>query len=332
MILQGISPLELDLATADEMADLNRAELDLEMPGAVPMTGEGLLGQLRYGFDDSPVDRLWLVRDDTGMLAGHASLEVSQWDNPQLAMVFCNVHPEARGAGVGTLLLDAEVSATRDLGRSSMVTFAPEDSHPTRFLTAHGFTVAQHTAQRRLHPRQLDYSRIERLAGDAAERADGYELVRLDGPSPEDMLPGLTSLFEAINDAPLDDLALEPDTFPVERVRRYDGAMRKRRQHVYRLLARERRTGEWAGHTILCVDETRPGYAAQEDTSVVRSHRGHRLGMWLKASMLLWMRAAQPGLTVVDTWNATTNAHMIAVNEALGCEVAALGVALQRTI
>ncbi|MGI8700906.1 MAG: GNAT family N-acetyltransferase [Nocardioidaceae bacterium] len=327
-----VDPADLDLQTADEMADVNRAELALEMPTAVPMTGEGLMLQARHGFDDSPVDRLWLVRDDKGRLAGHGSLEVSQWDNPQLAMVFCSVHPRSRGAGVGSLLLDAQVSAARELGRSSLLTFAPEDGYPTRFLTAHSFTTAQHTAQRRLHPQELDYSRIERLADDAARHADGYELVRLEGPAPDDMLPGLTSLFEAINDAPRDDLSTEPDTFPVERVRRYDTAMDKRRQHVYRLLARERRTGEWAGHTILCVDETRPGYAVQEDTSVLHTHRGHRLGMWLKASMLLWMHRLRPELAAIDTWNATTNTHMIAVNEALGCEVSALGVALQRTL
>ena len=108
--------------------------------------------------------------------------------------------------------------------------------------------------------------------------------------------------------------------------------MQKRRQQVYRLMARHRRTGEWAGHTILCVDGTRPGYAVQEDTSVVRDHRGHRLGMLLKASMLLWMRETHPELTTIDTWNATSNSHMIAVNEALGCEVSQLGVAMQRTL
>ncbi len=65
---------------------------------------------------------------------------------------------------------------------------------------------------------------------------------------------------------------------------------------------------------------------------MVAAHRGHRLGMWLKASMLLWMRDLRPELTTIDTWNATSNTHMIAVNEALGCEVSQLGVAMQRTL
>lgn len=328
---ERVDPQDLDLATAEEMAAVNRAEQAAEMPSAEPMTGEGLL-LARHGHDDSPSEGLWLVRSGEGELLGHGTVGVSRWDNPKRALVFCSTRPESRGAGVGTLLLEAQVSAARAVGRSLLLTFAVADSYPAGFLVRNGFTVGQRTAQRRLHPLELDYSHIESLAAEAAEMAADYELVRLDGPAPPHMLEGLTTLFEAINDAPDDDVSGEPDSFPVERARRYDAAMLARRQHVYRLLARHRRTGEWAGHTILCVDATRPGYAVQEDTSVVGAHRGVRLGLWLKASMLLWMRDVQPALTTIDTWNGQSNAHMIAINEALGCEVSVRGVALQRTV
>ena len=332
LTLERIEPWRLDHETAAEMAVVTRAEVALDMPSAVPMTGEGLLLQARHGFDDSPTEALWLVRADDGSLLGHASLETTRWDNPRLAMVFCRVRPDARGAGVGTVLLNAQIAAARDLRRSLLLTFAVEDSAPARYLVEQGFSVGQLTAQRRLSLRQLDYPAIESLAAAVAAGAGDYELVRLDGPAPADLLPGLVTLFEAINDAPDDDLDHEPDRYPVERARAYDAAMAARRQHVYRVLARDRRTGDWAGHTILCVDETRPGYAVQEDTSVLPPHRGHRLGMWLKTSMLLWMQEARPELTTIDTWNARSNAHMIAVNDALGCSVSTYGVALQRAV
>jgi GNAT superfamily N-acetyltransferase len=259
-------------------------------------------------------------------------LHVAHWDNPRLAYVFCSVHPQAWGRGAGAMLLGAQVELAHELGRSSLLTFAPLASHAASFLADNDFTVAQHNAQRRLHPQRLDADHLGQLAADAESRSADYELVRLDGPTPAYLLPGVSTVFEAINDAPDDALALEPNEFPVERVRRYDIAMQQRRQHVYRLMARHRRTGAWAGHTILCVDGNRPGYAVQEDTSVVRAHRGHSLGMRLKAAMLLWMRDEHPELTMIDTWNATSNMHMIAVNEALGCEVSQLGVAMQRTL
>jgi len=102
-----------------------------------------------------------------------------------------------------------------------------------------------------------------------------------------------------------------------------------RQPHQHRLMARHKETGAWAGHTIVCVDEHCPGFAMQEDTSVVSAHRGHRLGMLLKATMLLWLRDAQPMLETIDTWNALSNRHMIAVNDELGCVVEARGAALQ---
>ncbi len=332
MKIERVDPRDLSLATAEEMSAVSGAERDVEAPEMMVMTGEGRLLMIRHSHSDEPIDGVWLVRSDEGELLGHGTFEAPHWDNPQLGMMFIEVLPSARGIGVENLLLDAQLEQARDMGRSSLLTFSVETSAQTGFMTGQGFTVAQRTAQRRLLPDQMDPDQIARLAADAAEHAADYELVRLDGPAPDEMLPELTSLHEAINDAPLDEIALETEEYPVERIRRYEAAMRARRQDLYRLMARHRRTGEWGGHTIVCVDNTRPGYAIQEDTSVRREHRGHRLGMLLKASMLLWLREAEPGLTKIDTWNATSNTHMIAVNEALGCHVTALGVALQRTI
>ena len=93
---------------------------------------------------------------------------------------------------------------------------------------------------------------------------------------------------------------------------------------VYRVLARHRTSREWAGISMLCVDEFAPTVAFQEDTSVVRAHRGHRLGLLMKADMLRWISQERPEVTAADTWNATNNHHMIAVNERLGATVIAV--------
>ncbi len=47
-------------------------------------------------------------------------------------------------------------------------------------------------------------------------------------------------------------------------------------------------------------------------------HRGHRLGLLLKVAMLELLAATEPGLERIATWNAASNAPMIAVNDALG--------------
>jgi hypothetical protein len=65
---------------------------------------------------------------------------------------------------------------------------------------------------------------------------------------------------------------------------------------------------------------------------VVAAHRGHRLGLLLKVAMNLWLRDAQPQLTEISTWNAESNDHMIAVNEAIGYRVLGRQLEFQKSL
>jgi RimJ/RimL family protein N-acetyltransferase len=51
---------------------------------------------------------------------------------------------------------------------------------------------------------------------------------------------------------------------------------------------------------------------------VVQTHRGYGLGRALKARMLFELRAAEPQLLDVQTWNAVGNEAMRRVNDELG--------------
>ncbi len=77
-------------------------------------------------------------------------------------------------------------------------------------------------------------------------------------------------------------------------------------------------TGTLAGFTQLGApaDLTRP--VTQEDTLVLREHRGHRLGMLLKVANLQFLEQVAPGHPCVLTWNAEENRAMLDVNEAVG--------------
>ena len=47
-------------------------------------------------------------------------------------------------------------------------------------------------------------------------------------------------------------------------------------------------------------------------------HRGHRLGLATKAANLLRLQRHRPDLREVRTYNAESNTHMVAVNDAMG--------------
>ena len=84
-------------------------------------------------------------------------------------------------------------------------------------------------------------------------------------------------------------------------------------------------TGEMAALTKVFIDPAEPAWGQQGITAVTRPHRGHRLGLLTKAAMLEWLTSAEPRLERIATTNAEVNAHMIAVNEALGYRLAEPG-------
>jgi RimJ/RimL family protein N-acetyltransferase len=51
-------------------------------------------------------------------------------------------------------------------------------------------------------------------------------------------------------------------------------------------------------------------------------YRGHRLGLLTKIAMLDLLAKLEPGVRRIQTGNAGSNAHMVAINEQLGFTIA----------
>lgn len=77
-------------------------------------------------------------------------------------------------------------------------------------------------------------------------------------------------------------------------------------------------TGTLVGFTEIAVpaDEHRTPW--QEDTLVLHEHRGHRLGLLLKAENLRLLQERHPERRAVTTYNAEDNRPMLRINETLG--------------
>ena len=320
--IERIDARDLDLDTADAMAAVSNAANLADGVGLPPLTGPGLLTYLQLQSDGTPVEGVWVARRSDGSIAGRAALQLPRHENTDSAYLRGAVHPEERRRGVGRALLDAARTLAREEGRTKVYTGSFDGSPGHLALPALGFVpLGTVDAVRRIDLAAHSPAERQRWYDEARTRAGDYELVRVQGPTPPDLVDDLVTLHEAINDAPLDDPDMEDDVWSADRVHAYDRAMAGRHQTVYRVLARHRTTGEWAGMSLLCVDEFAPSVGLQEDTSVVRAHRGHRLGLLMKVDMLRWLADERPEVTSTITWNATSNHHMIAVNEALGAAV-----------
>jgi len=325
-----VDPMALDLETADGIAEVTRMSNEADGVLIPTLTGPAALTYLQFGSDMLPVDGLWLAYLDN-LTVGWVTLNLPWRNNTEIANLRGNVRPEFRAGGVGRALVDRAVRAAAEAGRTKIYAGTWKGSAGMEALPRLGFSSdgLGVNAIRRVDVHDAPAGLWERLYAEALADAAEYELVHQIGPTPQDMVDAMVTLHQAITDAPLDDPELEADAWDADRVRSYDRAMAGRRQTVYRTMARHKQTGDWAGLSMLCVDEFSPAIAFQEDTSVVRAHRGHRLGLLMKADMLRWISQERPELSATDTWNATTNHHMIAVNEKLGATVVATHVSFR---
>jgi GNAT superfamily N-acetyltransferase len=302
----------------------------VDEPWGHPILADRVCGDLRYGWDgERPI--AFVVTAD-GADVATAQYEVSTYDNRHLAWLSLAVHPEHRRRGHGAATLAFLLERARTEGRTSVGANSWDGPGPRRFAEGHGFAVRSVEVNRRQHLAKVDRTEVDRLYDEALARAASYELVRRVGATPADELGAMAALTAAINDAPTDDLDIEDEVFSPERVAGYEAAQLDRGDTLYRIVARHRETGELAGQTVVAVEGDRPNTAHQHDTSVVRAHRGHRLGVLLKADMVRWLAEAEPQVATVDTWNAESNDQMIAVNEALGYEIIGRALAWQRSL
>jgi RimJ/RimL family protein N-acetyltransferase len=170
--------------------------------------------------------------------------------------------------------------------------------------------------QRMMELGKLEEAELARLRQVAEQAAAGYSLVSWTGPVPEELIEQAAELFTALNDAPR---TSAPSIWDAQRVRERINSLQPRYGlRDYSVAARHDASGELAALTQVGVDPADPAWGHQQITVVTRKHRGHRLGLLVKIAMLDLLAAAEPQVERIETWNAQTNKHMIAVNEALG--------------
>ena len=121
-----------------------------------------------------------------------------------------------------------------------------------------------------------------------------------------------------VEDAPMGDLEWEPEQFDAERWSGAENTILGRGRRTYGCASVHTETGEVTGFTLCVVDGDVPEHAWQWTTIVLPWHRGHRLGLRLKADTLLRLLDHEPAVRRMDTWNAEVNAPMVAVNELMG--------------
>ena len=256
-----------------------------------------------------------------GQPVGFYAVTLHLLDNVDVLGVELAVHPDHRGKGYGSALLESLDALAGELGCTRLLAEMPMDGPGAPWARSRGARPVSEMMHRRLDLSAVDTAVHDDLLADARAHAAGYTLLQWTSPIPDEHLAGCAVLEGKMStDMPLDDLAWEPEVYDAERMRRRSEMIEARGLRQFTSAARHDGTGEIVGMTTLTRLDTLPEHVDQWETIVLEEHRGHRLGMLLKIENLRFAQREQPQLRFIDTVNSDSNAPMLRVNLALGFE------------
>jgi GNAT superfamily N-acetyltransferase len=322
-------PEALDGAGGADFVEMTRVRNEIEAASVgnfdLAMTPEELLPEYHSRYEPK---RVFVARID-GRIVGRSVHELQSGSDVRSAWLHAEVLPDYRRRGIGKALYRRVLEIALADKRSVLQGFAHHTDAPgeripsptgfgsvpvhdpaTQFLLANGYALAQVDRMSRL-PLPVDPPEPELPAG--------YDLEQWIGPTPTHRLGDLAVLQQRMStDPPLGEVDYQPEEWDEERVRDLDERRAAEGRHWMTSAVRHIDTDTLVGFTeLVCAhDPAMPVF--NHNTLVLHEHRGHRLGMSVKAANLRLLAKTAPGHPAIYTWNAEENRHMLDVNEALG--------------
>ncbi|MDR2619541.1 MAG: GNAT family N-acetyltransferase [Propionibacteriaceae bacterium] len=316
---------------------------NLELYGNTDLVSDASDIPLSFNDQHEKLHRWWCAVVGEGVEAqsvvGVAKCDLDIQDS-KLAEVAVIVHPQWRRRGIGTTLLhfvenhpdlagrsvlinwDGDFSAADDAGEQVLAPTgqgsAPASAPGMQFALKYGYTFEQ-VERLSACPLPVVPDALEQFIRESRAKATGYRALTWDDEIPEAYIDGYALLMTKIyTDAPKGDLQFQEDVWDADRVRRNQEKVKAQGWHRLVSVAVHEATDELAALTILAWKPARPNFGYQEETVVLAAHRGHRLGMLIKALNLQALAKANPNCERLYTWNAEENDYMLSINVALG--------------
>ena len=167
--------------------------------------------------------------------------------------------------------------------------------------------------------RPADRARLEQWAAPSAKNSS-YTLVCWD-QCPEEYVRSYCAAFDAMADQPMGEFEYDFGKVEVERLRFAEARSVRFGVRRYNVAAVDPH-GEIAGSTSMIAYPDEPETIEITNTGVTRQHRGHGLGLRLKAAAQLWVLREQPEARWICTFNNDANTWMLDVNRTLGYQAA----------
>ncbi|PWD51754.1 N-acetyltransferase [Serinibacter arcticus] len=289
-----------------------------------------------YRPDPHETRLMWLVLHE-GRPVGRVGVDLPHEGAAVVAHFLLELHPDVWGRGIGTEAMALVERTAREHGRTVLQTFTehpeapgprlvpptgfgsiPAESRNARFLVRSGFTLEQ-IERNSTFDLTGALDGVERLLAEARAASGDYRVVSWFAPVPAEHVEGYAWLKSRMaTDAPAADLEVYEETWDAERVAAHDARYVEAGRTMHVVAAQHVATGELCAFNELVIGVDPSEASHQEDTLVLREHRGHRLGLLVKCENLLRWREIAPSSPRVMTYNAEENRPMLSINEAIG--------------
>lgn len=279
----------------------------------------------------------WVIVDD-GAIIGRVGLDFPHEEGSRVGFWLVELLRDHWGRGIGTRAVEMIERIARERGRTVLQSWAehpatdaplprlapptgfgdvPAD-HIARFMLRHGYELEQ---VERCSAFDLtgSFDVVERLLAQAEAASSGYRVVQWFAPTPPEFVEGYAWMKSRMStDAPSAELEFDEESWDAARIAEHDEKYTGTGRTIQVTAAQHVATGELCAFNELVIGKDRTAASHQEDTLVLKEHRGHKLGTLVKCAGLLSWRDVAPQSTRVITYNAEENRPMLDINEAIG--------------
>lgn len=281
--------------------------------------------------------RQWYI-EEFGEMVGCMAVDMLQDADADTAIGVIAILHAHSGRGIGTAALRHLESETRAAGARVLLCWVehrtgaddvlaaptgfgtiPRDG-AARFLERHGFVLEQIERASTLTWDGDSTSALENALETAQSHARDYRVVQWMLPTPVEYVDGYAWMKSRMStDVPDADLGIPEEIWDADRVRELERRQAAKGFALQVTAAQHITTGELCAFNELAIRRSDPSDVThQYDTLVLADHRGHRLGMLVKAAGLLGWHEHHPQSPGVITYNAEENRPMLDINEAIG--------------
>ncbi|MFH8250118.1 GNAT family N-acetyltransferase [Microbacterium sp. B2969] len=288
-----------------------------------------------YRPDEYELRLLWLVVSD-GEPVGRVGVDIPFEKGSKAAYWLIELLESAHGRGIGTAAYALVEQIARRYDRTVLQSWAAHPAAPgevltpptgfgsipldraARFYLANGYALEQ-VVRNSAFDLQAPFDEVDRLLAEAQAASTGYRVVQWTLPTPAEYVDGYAWMKSRMStDAPSAGLEFDEEVWDAARLAVHDAAYTDVGRHLLVTAAQHISTGELCAFNELVIGKDRTRASNQEDTLVLKEHRGHKLGTLVKCAGLLSWREIAPDSPRVITYNAEENRPMLDINEAIG--------------